>query len=319
VKTQAANCNPEIIFRREKAQKAQKGKFSSCAFCAFSRQIRNPQSAIRNRRALTVLEMLVSITLLVFIVVGLTAMFVQTQRAFKAGVKQTAMTDAGHTILDMVAADLSQVTDAHDTSITNLYWGWAANTSTQFQDNPANVYRINQLQQIFTLVHTNAEWVAVGYAVSNYASGAGTLYRFLSLTNAPLTSNTFVTIFAHFQNFDPAYFHPVADGVVHLKIRAFDQLGNESFFEQGQDFATNGDFSYPVPGYTNYLAGTNVVVPPAGLPTTIQLEVGVLEPEAFQQLRALPANSAAQKLYLGNAGGKIQIYRQNIPIAGATR
>ena len=60
-------------------------------------------------------------------------------------------------------------------------------------------------------------------------------------------------------------------------------------------------------------------VPPASLPTTLQLEVGILEPEAFQQLRALPANSAVQKTFLGKAGGRIQIYRQNIPVAGATR
>jgi len=289
--------------------------------------ILHPPSSIRHGRALTVLEMLVSITLLVFIVVGLTAMFVQTQRAFKTGVKQTAMTDAGHTILDLVAADLSQLSDAQQPNETmNLNWGWvAANTSIQYQDSPANVYRTNQLQEIFALVHTNTQWVAVGYAVSNYASGAGTLYRFLSVTNAPLTNNVLFEIFTNalFTNglpkFDPNYFQPVADGVVHLKIRAFDGLGNESVFEQGQDFAPNGSFFYPVPAYTNYLAGTNVVVPPADLPATIQLEVGILEPDAFEQLRALPPNSQAQRTFLATAGGKIQIYRQNIPVAGAIR
>ena len=280
------------------------------------------KSAIRYCRGLTVLEMLVSVTLLVFIVVGLTAMFIQTQRAFKSGVKQTAMTDAGHTIIDMVGADLSQASDAQNTNIYNLYWAWAAaNTSSQFQDNVFNKYRTNQLQEIFALVYTNTQWVAVGYAVSNYASGAGTLYRFLTNTPAPLTTNAFLTIFNHFQSavpgvatFDPAYFHPVAGGVVHLKIRAFDQFGNESAFSQGEDFATNGSFSYPVQAYTNNLL---MAAPPAGLPNTIQLEVGVLEPDAFQQLRALPAISAGT--FLGKAGGMIQIYRQNIPIAGATR
>jgi hypothetical protein len=58
---------------------------------------------------------------------------------------------------------------------------------------------------------------------------------------------------------------------------------------------------------------------PAGLPAAIHLEVGILEPEAYEQLRALPPNSAAQRNFLGAAGGKIQIYRQNIPIAGAIR
>ena len=38
-----------------------------------------------------------------------------------------------------------------------------------YQDSPANVYRTNQLQEIFVLVHTNTQWMGVGYAVSNYA------------------------------------------------------------------------------------------------------------------------------------------------------
>lgn len=158
----------------------------------------------------------------------------------------------------------------------------------------------------------------------------GQVYRFLTNTSVPLTSNVFATIFGHFQNaatyaptFDPAYFHPVADGVVHLKIRAFDQAGNESVYEQGLDYATSQpfyEFTYPVQAYTNILPNNQLLaVPLAGLPTAIQLEVGVLEPEIFQQLRALPMNSAAQKTFLAKAGGNIQIYRQNIPIPGATR
>ena len=286
------------------------------------RRAGNPQFAIRNCRALTVLEMLVSITLLVFIVVGLTAMFVETQRVFKTGVKQSSMTDAGQTIIDFVAADLSQLSDAQTPGITNLFWSWlTANQTYQYQDSPANVYRTNQIQEIFALVHTNAQWLGVGYAVSNSAPGVGTLYRYLISTNAPLLANT---LFSNFYYAVSAMtfgtnFDRVADGVIHLKIRAFDQFGNENGYEQGQDYATAKplyEFTYPAPAYTNNLS---LVVPPAGLPNTIQLEVGVLEPEAYEQLRALPPNSPAQKTFLGNAGGKIQIYRRNIPVAGATR
>ena len=284
-----------------------------------------PVKKIRNCSALTVLEMLVSTTLLAFIVVGLTAMFVETQRAFKAGMKQATMTDAGQTILSMVASDLAELSDAHNPYITNLYWGWAAmNTSSNYQDYPTNIYRTNQLQEIYVLVHTNNQWLGVGYAVSNYGCGVGTLYQYLNSTNDPLTSSSGDILFTNFlnsafyNNFGTNYFHPVANGVVHLKIRAFDRSGNESWQEQGNDFATTGDsFSYPVLfSYTNTVLETNV--PPAGLPNSIQLEVGVLEPDAFEQLRALPPGPA-QSSFLGKAGGKIQIYRQNIPIAGAAR
>ena len=280
------------------------------------------KSSIRHCRALTVLEMLVSTTCLIFIVLGLTAMFVEVQRAFKAGVKQSAMTDAGHTIIDLVASDLAQASDAQTPGITNLFWSWFTNNCTfQYQDSPLNVYRTNQLQEIFVLVQTNARWLGVGYAVSNSAPGVGTLYRFCISTNAPLTTNWLFDRFnfaVGTQTFG-SNFDRVADGVVHLKIRAFDQFGNENGQEQGLDYAMSRpfyEFGYPAPGYSNLLG---FLVPPADLPATIQLEVGVLEPEAFEQLRALPLNSAAQKNFLGNAVGKVQIYRQNIPIAGATR
>jgi hypothetical protein len=107
----------------------------------------------------------------------------------------------------------------------------------------------------------------------------------------------------------------VADGVVDLKIRAFDRFGNESLSELGRDFAAvNTSFTYPAPGYTNAF-GSNA---PAGLPNSLQLEVAVLEPEALEQLRALPG-TLAQSKFLGNAAGKIQIYRQNMPVPAATR
>jgi hypothetical protein len=251
-------------------------------------------------------------------------MFVETQRAFKAGVKQNTMADAGQTIIDMVSADLAQASDAQSSFITNLCWGWTANASSNYQDYPANVFRTNQLQQIFVLVHTNTQWLGVGYAVSNYAgTGAGTLYSYLDATNDPIPNNSLCDNFLlRVQTFLPTLtatnFHRVADGVVHLKLRAFDQYGNERNWEQGLDFDRGGaNFSYPTTSaYTNSLG---VVMPASGLPAVVQLEVGILEPEAYEQLRALPAGSASQRNFLSAAGGKIQIYRQNIPIAGAIR
>ena len=73
--------------------------------------------APRNCRALTILEMLVSTAMLAFIVLGLTAMFIQTQKVFKTGIKQTTVTDAGRTIIDMIASDLSQMSDPHFTNV----------------------------------------------------------------------------------------------------------------------------------------------------------------------------------------------------------
>jgi hypothetical protein len=293
--------------------------------------IRIPQSAlasvalekeeIRNCRALTVLEMLVSTTLLTFIVIGLTAMFVETQRAFKAGIKVSTTSDAGHTVIDMVANDLAQLSDAQSPYITNLFchW-WTTNFTYQYQDNSPIAYRTNQLQEIYFLVHTNTQWLGIGYAVSNWCPGVGTLYRYCVSTNAPLLDNSLFSMNgAGFTPFFGPHFDRVADGVIHLKIRAFDQFGNE--YPQGLDYAAAEPgymFGYPAPAHTNTLPN-NIAnfVPAASLPASIQLEVGVLEPEVFEQLRALPAS--AQPAFLKRLGGNIQVFRQNIPIPTATR
>jgi hypothetical protein len=267
--------------------------------------------------------MLVSTTCLVFIVLGLTAMFIETQRIFKAGTKQTTMTDSGRTILDTVASDLAQLSDAQNPFITNLFWSWPANSSVQIADGSTVPFRTNQLQMVFMLVHTNLQWVGVGYAVSNAANGAGTLYRYQAATNDPLTFAGFWPIYTNFTLnasngiFNPYYFHRVTDGVVQLKIRAYDQTGNEPLLEQGFDFANGYSLGYPAPYYFYTTGvGQNNYVASATLPASVQLEVGVLEPDAYEQLRALP-NRTLQSNYLAKAGGKIQIYRQNIPIVGA--
>jgi hypothetical protein len=284
---------------------------------------RRPDHTVRHCGALTIIEMLVSTTLLTFMVIGLTAMFMETQKAFKAGVKQSTTSDAGHTIIDIIGTDLSQMSDAQTPGITNLFWSGFTNDDTfQYQDASTHPYRTNQLQEIFALVHTNTQWLGIGYAVSNASPGVGTLYRYLVTTNAPLLDNSLFTPFlsnAVFATNFGLHFDRVADGVIHLRIHVFDQYGNE--YEQGQEYASNNSFyrfSYPAPGYTNVLPGgiTNIV-PQAGLPNSIQLEVGVLEPEVFEQLRALP--TTAQPAFLRRLGGNIQIFRQNIPISAATR
>ena len=94
--------------------------------------------------------------MLSFIVIGLTAVFVQTQRAFKTGIKATTITDAGRTIMDMVAADMRQMSDANNTNVMNLYWTWTEN-STQYQNGLP--FRTNQIDEIYVLEHTNTTWM----------------------------------------------------------------------------------------------------------------------------------------------------------------
>ena len=181
-------------------------------------------------------------------------MFVETQRAFKAGVKQNTMADAGQTIIDMVSADLAQASDAQNPFITNLYWGWVgANTSSNYQDSTgehlshqpvAEHLRARPYQQPVA-----GRWLRRQQLCRHRV---GTLY---SIWTGPMTPQSRTICFSQISSlmsrvrpFATNYFHRVADGVVHLKLRAFDQAGNESAQELGFDFAAGDtNFAYPRP------------------------------------------------------------------------
>jgi Flp pilus assembly protein TadG len=289
----------------------------------------------RFQTGLTILEMLVSTTLLALIILGLTAMFVQTQKAFKTGIKQNDVTDAGRTITDMIARDLSQISDAQNPGITNLFWEWFPNNTLlqKVQSGFTTEYVTNQLEEIYFLVHTNTTWMGVGYVVINQAPGVGSLYRYLVMTNstpqvfsnslfysqtgAPMFWNVMTSANLAAEVTNSPYFNLIADGVVHLRIRAYDQNGNEPWIENAAENAENGFLpliSYPLAG-TNYLSVSNA------LPNLIELEVGVLEPDTYTQAKSLftPVNPYVQSNFMFNAAGQTHIFRQQILVPGVER
>ncbi len=271
--------------------------------------------------------------MLAFIVLGLTAVFIQTQRAFKTGIKQSDVTDAGRTIMGMISDDLRQVADAQNEGVTNLYWSWAG--SNQFaqgsgdHDSGGNTiyYRTNQQDEIYILVHTNTTWMGIGYAVSNSGPqpGVGTLYRYMVFTNAPqITNDLFWPFYSNinFQNFGTNW-HQVADGVLHLKLRAFDTNGNEPWVENappygpasGGDYNPNGGY-YSYPQYSNF---ANPMIVSNTLPSSLELELAILEPDALAHAQALVVNPLARGTYLSNSAAKVDVFRQRITISPANR
>jgi len=264
--------------------------------------------------------MLVSTTLLVFIVVGLTEMFVQTQKAFKAGTRQTTVTDSGRSVVDLIAGDLIQMSDAQaqtpNTGLINLWWGWVTNNTTTMPVTGSAVWRTNQEQELFFLIQTNNVWMGVGYAVDSTSLGLGTLYRYCATARSPLTNNALFTSFVSNVNSGnlqtATNWGRVADGVIHLKIRCFDQNGNESAYEYGHDYDAANSFSYPLDTtYAPYYSNT--------LPSSVQLEVGVLDPDTYTQAKTLAFNATAQANFMTNVAANINVFRLNIPILGTAR
>ncbi len=277
----------------------------------------------RGERGLTILEMIVSTTMLAFIILGLTAVFVQVQRAFKNGIKQSDVSDAGRTIMDMVTSDLRQMTDAKNPGVPNLYWSWTG--SNQLVQETGNVVvRTNQQDEIFILVHTNNLWTGIGYAVSNIGPCLGTLYRFVATTNTPFLTNNLFNEFSQTVNNQTfgTNWHAVADGVIHLKLRAYDQNGNETWLEtKSSDYAAGGNaFSYPpsylLQGYESaaYLAVLNSNT----LPNSVDLELAMLEPDAYTQAHALASSQTSQtavsNFLATNAVMKVDVFHQRLAI-----
>ena len=277
------------------------------------------------RAGITILEMLVSTAMLSFIVLGLTAMLIQTQKAFKTGIKQNTITDSGRSIVELITGDLRQMSDAQNPLVTNFFWGNPNIAAVTNYENGVAI-RTNELNDIFILEHTNTTWLGVGYSVSNYATlgnpnvnlGIGALYRYetnFSTLVPGLTNDLYYPFYSNVDaaipNFPPGYWHKVADGVIDFKIRAFDQYGNEN------DFTANGEFSYPIRANLQLgLAASNT------LPNSVELEFGILEPDALIQVRDLANNPNRTPLlnFLStNSAPKMEIFRQRITVAAAPR
>jgi Tfp pilus assembly protein PilV len=268
------------------------------------------KTILHNNRAakasgLTILEMLVATTLLVFIVLGLTAMFLQTQKAFRAGFTQSDVMESGRTVVDMMSRDMQQMSDAKDANITNFFYGVHFGTAPLVQTDGL-VTRTNYLSDVFALEHINNTWFGVGYAISNSLSGAnntaapivGTLYRYTYSTNDLPTDNVCNQFLTESANFGKN-FNRIIDGVVHLRVRAFDANGVE---------ITN-----QVPGVLElpYDQPTNPI------PNSVELELGILEPAVLEQVRAFGQNTNAQVSFLTPRIGAVHIFRQQIPVRTA--
>jgi hypothetical protein len=287
--------------------------------------------APRARAGLTILEMLVSTAMLSFIVIGLTAVFIQTSKAFKTAIKQNTITDAGRSIVDMITGDLRQISDAQNTNIYgsvlnnpnynpnfNFYLAVPSNAVTTFTNqNGAPLYDV-ELDQIFVLEHTNTTWLGVGYAVSNYPGvHMGALYRYETNWNglAPVfTNDLFTPYFNNLvnTNFSTNYWHKIADGIIDIKINAFDQNGNTNDYFLPQ----SGLYYIGYPLYPTFSTYTTTNT----LPNSVDLEFGILEPDTLVQARALAGNPTALLSFLStNTTPHMEIFRQRITIAAASR
>jgi hypothetical protein len=296
------------------------------------------RSARRPRpNSFSLLEILVAVGILALIIVGLLAMFYQTQRAFRSGSMQVDVLESGRAISQLLSRELQELTVPGQPGMINL----AAVSYlplvlplTSGGNGATREYRLQDLAFLTFRTRTNDEWVGTVYAIGdagpNAGLGVGTLYRYSMNFPFDPSSSPSNTLYQSYTNLQRQFyaarptgplssgFHRVADGIVHFKLLAYDADGllyNRSFPSNSGGLGVvnlgtvvgQNDYDYY---FTNYL------------PSYLDLELGVLDPRAVAQFRTrvvatnLPVqfgNPVAWS-YLTNHVGSIHLFKQRIPI-----
>ena len=255
------------------------------------------------RAAFSLVEIMVAVTLLAVITVGLLAMFYQTQKAFRLGASQVDILESGRATAQLLSLEMQEMYPSYADTVTNF----VAKPRAARLMMPG--VRTNLLQDISFLTRRGDEWIGITYRVDHNNRGAGTLYRAVLATNAwtnfitgrPMAvaqiasvSNVFAGItkpVGVITNDPNLRFDRIADGIVHLRVRAFDQRGrvyNEAPLDEYH--------------FTNFV------------PAYLELELGVLDPKAVEQFRARSANPASARNYLTNQAHRVHLFNQRIPI-----
>ena len=306
-------------------------------------------------RGVTLLELLVSVSLLMVIIIGLYSMFNKTQQVMRTGVVSGELQESARIATDIMRRDLELMTPAggalfQNATVTNLMVDnfFSAGAISQVLG-PGQV-QANQMQDYFFLTFdprvqisvpgnyspganylvTNASvnyrtrtynfgqaflgvagfpvygggavafegaWRGVGYRVADpgnplqvCSNGVGTLYRFRMCENMA-TNRTVQHYLDSTSQLNTNYFQRMADGVVHLSLRAVSNTNGVGMISPGIFYA---------------FRGTN-------MPPLLELEIGFIEGPALEQARAFP-NAAAQRAFLTNQANRVHYFKTVIPV-----
>jgi len=292
-------------------------------------------SAIGHPRAFTLVEILVVVALMSVIVLGLLAMFDQTQRAFHLGMNQTDVLESGRIATDILVRDLEQVTPTGRTNAVNFYaavidsygpppyaqpYPYVPTLQLLPSQTGNSVWRTNVLEDLFFVTRENQTWSGIGYYVRTngaYLTGwgpVGALYRFETNNTArQFEQNPAMLWSAYYYstNYPPGTnVSKILDGVVDFQVRAYDLNGNWiNTFNTNVSFNVRS-YSYPysfAPDHYDYFFYSNTV------PAYVEVEVGVLEQQTWERYQSIPDYNA-QTNYLSLHAGNVHLFRERVPI-----
>jgi prepilin-type N-terminal cleavage/methylation domain-containing protein len=310
-----------------------------------------------SQRGFSLIELLTAVSIMVLIIFALYQMFAQTQKALRANITQVDVLESGRATAEMMGRELEQLAACNLPQTINLSVTMQRINNTvvppllQTDLDGVTVLRANLLQEIFFLTRETNRWLGTGYRVIDATNGIGTLYRFSISTNYLALNYTnlieaFVnaTLTNRLTGQLSTNFSRVTDGVIHLRLTAFDPEGRRmdaigtnvypTYCILRRDgngtpliaFGSAKDESDPSINVRlrrqvvwdslrrQQVQATQFSFERDALPGCVELELGVLEPATLKQYQSLAPSPAAAAAFLQKQAAKVHLFRQRIPI-----
>lgn len=303
------------------------------------------RQSVEQRSGFSLLEMLMAVTITTVITIALYAIFDQTQRAFRAGLAQVDVLEAGRATSEIIDSDIRRIVP---NPLEYNSGRQQMDTSQGFRNYPFNFWIddyapvsylggslsqgtgvLTALQNVFFFHQRNDELTAIGYynlpLQIDWAGGSkppritpvSTLYRYSATVKiSTLNEAVFTRLLNNFlrgplvweQNPTTEYqFQEIVRGVVHNRWSPFG--GNGEWWQLVRDplIRRNPTGRTPLIGMT---AGGNVI------PAQLEYELMILEDEILQQYIILAeSNSLQARNFLEEHLQEIHFFRKRISTA----
>ncbi len=294
----------------------------------------NAPSFLTDAGGFTLVEVMVVVVLLSLIVIALMSVFTSTQSAFRASATQEDILEGGRSVMDLLAVDLKAMSPSlgQSNAVVNGFTtnGAPVNFFAIVESSPntplvqplagSTIQRTNVLEGLFILSRQNTTWTGVAYwvdaAATNYINP---LYRFTTNMNvmAGDPGNLYNTLSALINNRNFTSASHLVDGVVGLRVRAFDINGNwmtSTLNFSGGQVTTNKNVFFLPPGYGSAFGETAFYMFSNTVPASVEVELATLEDRTLQRAGTWLPGSLLQSNYLAQQSGKVHIFRQRISI-----
>ena len=314
-------------------------------------------SRLRRRPAFTVIELMVAVSIMTVIVFILFKMFDQTQRAMRGNMSQTDVMEGGRAVAEMLGRELEQagsiwdnwngleprtnffcspvqgpfllnlpgqgLYDLHYLDTVYFLSPFELAGRQQSHEWEATVYRVlwrtNDIRNstyVTNLASEGVGWLAKQTLV--FTNGLNSLIDPLDPTLPPLPQRLGLL------STEPgnlARFQKVLEGVVHFRVRPLNSLGQPLY----QRLLTSPILEYSTNQLREALISSPVGKPPeiayafvgSALPAFVELELGILEPQALDRWVALPPE--ARYRFLTNQAAGVHYFTQRVPIRRAPK